>query len=430
MIAYYLLWRALTKAGARIYNTSFTQDQANIIFNIAANAVMSQPLLRGMVDKVTRQPFPKIVFSNGSYIEARSTSHHGDYLRGYKAHTVVVDEASFVDDTVVPAVIRPMLIDYSGNLILISTPFGHNYFYEEYHKGETNTPGYKSFKFPSSANPYLPRADLEFAKQNTDELTYANEYGAEFIDDQNMVFKWEVLMKAIDDYEYAVGPETAHTYVMGVDVARKIDYTTIAVIDISKKESKLVYMERFNERNVGGVAFWDYVCQRIVDVAETFNPFKVVIDSSSAGNPVTQTVQEKIPQVEEYSFSNTLQNPKKVQLISLLKLALEQGKLRFPADDKVLIDEFKFFGYKLTDSHVIQMEGTMGRHDDQVIAVALAWSANSGAGELIIAGVETGKDVEAEVRTSGTLAVDSKKDFYGQNYEYGFGNAIDFVSVV
>ena len=62
----------------RIVTASITQDQANIIFNQVVRFVRSSPILECLVESITRTPYPRLVFSNGSVIEARSTQNRGE----------------------------------------------------------------------------------------------------------------------------------------------------------------------------------------------------------------------------------------------------------------------------------------------------------------------------------------------------------------
>jgi phage terminase large subunit len=195
-----------------------TYDQSKIIFTKMIRDFETNPLLSDFIGKVkmikpkskekekkgiTLNPYPKIEFINGSTIVFRS-AERPDNLRGWSYHAVILDEAAFIEDNVVSEVIEPMLMDYGGQLIKISTPFGKsNHFYESFIKGLNSVGGYISFKFPSWVNPYIDQKWLERKKSDLGETnhTWLQEYCAEFLDDVNTVFNLDSIMRNVAEIE-------------------------------------------------------------------------------------------------------------------------------------------------------------------------------------------------------------------------------------
>jgi hypothetical protein len=355
------------------YILSITHDQTRHIFTSVKNFALNGPI-KPLIKKVTNSPFPMIEFHNGSEIRCYSTAKDGDRLRGGKAHRIVVDEASRLPDGIIDNVIMPMLVDYKGQLVLISTPAGHNEFYRYWEKGQTPNERYSSFKFPSWSNPHLPPEELEAIKQNTSEVVWNTEYGAEFMDDMNFVFKWAVVNRAVDDELPILSQaEPGKVYVMGVDVAKLKDYTVMVVLDATDpKHVNMVYHKRLPH----GLEYGEIV-EEVSRVARAFQPARFVVDATGAGNPVVDYLTPEFPQVEGYTFTNALSNPKKYFLIDQLRLGFEQKRLMI-FDDKQMLEELKFFEYERDEeTNVIKLHAQSGKHDDYVIALALAWSACS-----------------------------------------------------
>ena len=157
---------------------------------------------------------------------ARTADEDGRNLRGHSADRVIVDEAAFVRDQVIEEVIGPMLADRNGELVMISTPFGKNHFYRAFVRGQGNgvmeyrsngvmenpvlqhssTPPlrFRSFRFPSWANPHISREYIEAQREVVTERQFKVEYEAEFMDDQSAVFAWEDIQQAVSHQQSAV----------------------------------------------------------------------------------------------------------------------------------------------------------------------------------------------------------------------------------
>src|SRR5262249_50747705 len=128
-------------------------------------------------------------------------------------------------------VIRPMLTDLLGDAWFLSTPKGHNFFWELYCKGQDPLEReWSAWRMPTAANEYIPHSEIEQARLMLPEIVFAQEYLADFIQDGGCVFRRL--------REAAIAPPQPHAldyhkYVMGVDLGRRMDFTVCAVIDCS-----------------------------------------------------------------------------------------------------------------------------------------------------------------------------------------------------
>jgi len=373
MCAVDILWYALH--GTTLPNQQFiisqSQDQANIIYNAIYAFASNSPKLRNRISKIIWTPFPEMKFDNGSSIHARSTSYDGKYLRGRAAHRIFIDEAAFIKDNIVKEVVLPMLTDWNGDIVLISTPNGRNYFYEMFEKGQKEEEGTKSWQFASYTNPHISHKHIDEQKKNMLDLQFRTEYLAEFIDDQHAVFKWEHINDSLEDFEESFERHPSHIYYIGVDVAVQTDYTAITVIDgTDSKNCKIVYTERFNNKS------YEYIFGRVMACIINFQPFKVLVDETGVGAGITEQLVAACPQVEGFTFSM----PAKISLINTLKLGLEQNRIRLSKNNDNLINELKYYEYERTDQGNIKMHApTNGpiKFDDCVISLALAFQSCS-----------------------------------------------------
>jgi hypothetical protein len=116
-------------------------------------------------------------------------------IRGFsRASLVVEDEAARVDDALYYAV-RPMLAVSNGRLILMSTPWGRRgHFHKEWTEGE----GWERTRIAALECPRISPAFLEQERASIGEWWYRQEYECEFVETEDSVFQYELVMGAID----------------------------------------------------------------------------------------------------------------------------------------------------------------------------------------------------------------------------------------
>jgi PBSX family phage terminase large subunit len=132
-----------------------------------------------------------IELKNGSTIELKG-AENPDALRGIKLRGLVIDEIASIRnwDWLWQEVLRPTLTDFEAPAIFISTPKGYNHFYELYIQGQGDIhSGYRSWKFTSYDNPYIPAAEIDNAKKELTEDTFMQEYMADFRKYTGLVYK-------------------------------------------------------------------------------------------------------------------------------------------------------------------------------------------------------------------------------------------------
>jgi hypothetical protein len=129
-------------------------------------------------------------------------------------------------------VLRPTLTDYQGGAWFLSTPKSLNYFYTLFKRGQNDAGNdhgvWKSWQFPTVANPYLPAEEITAAEQELPERTFLQEYRAQFIEDAGAVFRrvLEAMRPCLQKRR-----QDGHRYVIGVDWARVNDFTVFVVVD-------------------------------------------------------------------------------------------------------------------------------------------------------------------------------------------------------
>ena len=133
--------------------------------------------------------------SNGSRVV--SLPGTGETVRGFSAPRLVIeDEAAFVDDAVYGAV-RPMLAVSGGRLILMSTPFGkRGHFFEAWRDGGTE---WLRSEVTALQCPRISEEFLEKERQALGDLWFRQEYGCEFLETVDQVFRYDDIERALSD---------------------------------------------------------------------------------------------------------------------------------------------------------------------------------------------------------------------------------------
>lgn len=299
----------------------------------------------------------RLDFPTGGSIAIRST-HDPDNLRGAGLDFAVLDEAAFMQPSVWPQVVRPMLMDSDGGAMFLSTPYGRNHFWELYKLGlDPEEPQWASFHFSSYENPLIPRAELGAIRRVTPERVWREEYMAEFVEDSGRVFR--------RIHEAATAPRDAlpvggRRYVAGVDWGRENDYTVIAVLDAETRQ--MVALDRFRE--IG----WEQQRGRLRTLCERWGVAVIWAEANSIGAPNIEALQAEGLPVRP--FTTTARS--KSALIEGLALALERGDLALLPDD-VLLGELASYSLQRLPEGGYRYSAPPGAHDDCVIALALAW---------------------------------------------------------
>lgn len=101
-----------------------------------------------------------------------------DRVEGQMWDGVLLDEYGNMAERVWPEVISPVLADTGGWAMFTGVPEGRNHYYDLIHKMK-HRPDVAIFHWPSWE--ILPPDEIEVQRANLDELTFAQEFGGEFV---------------------------------------------------------------------------------------------------------------------------------------------------------------------------------------------------------------------------------------------------------
>lgn len=299
----------------------------------------------------------KLVLTNGSTIYSLPTGLSGYGIRGYTVDLLIADEAAFIPEEVWTA-ITPMLAITRGNIILLSTPFGkQGYFYRC-----SQSDNFTQFHISSEDCPRRDDKFLAEEKKRMSELSYAQEYLGEFVDELRQFFPTDLIKKCM-----VLSSNTSNTPIdydtfLGVDVARMGGDDTVfagmACVNRKKlKQTSLDILKNFRTTEVA---------KRIIEDDKRANYKTIYIDDGGLGVGVfdmlldNDSTKRKVVAINNAARALDHEDTRRKKLLkedlynNLLNL-MERGKVQFFDDPEIMLslksvqcehkhDQFKIFG--------------------------------------------------------------------------------------
>lgn len=270
-------------------------------------------------------------------------------LRGSTFHLCICDEFAFWNnpEQSYNEDISVTLARYNGDMIVLSTPYGRNFFTELFDRGVDCQDGtIESFYFTCLDNPYLSAEFLQRKKDEVPDAVWKQEYLALETSNKDGIVTSDVIERnTIPE----LSDEESDLY--GVDYATHRDWSV--VIGINAKSGRMTHFQRFQKD--------PDETMRII--SELPSDKLVVIDSTGAGDVIYMQLAKKLNNLKGYKFTTT----SKPQLIKTLILSLERDELKFIPQVATEIGNYR---YTFNASGYVSYEGKP--FDDCVCALALA----------------------------------------------------------
>lgn len=310
----------------------------------------------------------KFKFSNGSTIQFFSFEKP-ENLRGLSASRMFIDEAAMLSDDAFNAIIKP-ICSLAKSVICLSTPRGKvGWFYKYFTLDKKLKNRYKSFHFPSSSNPMIPKDELEDARDNLPNHIWLQEYEAEFIESAANLFK-NIKECINNDFIY----NDSDRVVAGVDIGRQDDSTVITVLRLS--DNQIIYQDAWNKLD------YNVIVQKVADVINHYKPIDTIVETNSIGDFFFDALKEKTK--HKLTSFYTL-NSNKNYIIENLILAFEKENIRILDNGDMVFELDNFTCTWNASSRTLKYAGRSGVHDDRVMSLAFAFEAtrrNTNTGKL------------------------------------------------
>lgn len=316
--------------------------------------------------------------------------------RSRKFKAVVVDEAAWANDLQDQwnGAIRPTLADMQGEAWFLSSPKGLNFFYTLHQRGlDPEREDWRSWTFPTSANPYIQPEEIEAARESTPELLFQQEYEARFVDVSGAVFRnvlravWEPREELKRAQRVEPWMTWAPTFAIGIDFARTHDFTVLTAVcddpfqpiggaEDTGRDPAVSQADRWNSCSVVEIDRFrgvEYAQQmgRIKAMYERFGRPIILAESNAMGQPIIEQLARDGMRVRPFHTSNS----SKATLIDALALAFERGRVRIPNDPTLIGELLSFQATLLPASGLMRFAAPSGGTDDMVMSLALAVEA-------------------------------------------------------
>jgi hypothetical protein len=338
-----------------------------------------------------------------------------DTTRGFSNPAMLlIDEAARVSEATYDALL-PMLATGNGQLWLMSTPNGRRgFFWQEWTRGSDL---WTRISVKATECERISGRFLEEERRRKGDRVFRQEYLCEFVDADGSLFRSEDLEASVcrdvpalwDPYARAgeifngnavktTLLERRPRFYIGVDLGQSQDYTAVAVVE----RDELVFPERdpvtyafrketrfhlrFAERVPLGAPYAevaDYV-KALVKRAPLAGNSVVVVDGTGVGAPVVELLSKGklgcrvmavvITAGDGETSDGARHRVPKRDLMGGLQVAFERRRLRVAPgigafDD--LMDELRWMRVRTSADGRERISGK--RHDDLVLALALAW---------------------------------------------------------
>lgn len=326
----------------RVVVISITEDQSELMLQkILIHLTDNYPRL---IAKGKNKPTKHLVrLTNGATALTKAVGQYGLGVRGLTADILVGDEAAYVAQTIWHAV-TPVLLTTGGNIWLLSTPnTQEGYFYEAYTNRDM---GFQTFHVNSEqvadARPEPQRSHmlsyLAQEKARMTSLEYAQQYLAQFLEEQNQLFPDDLIIQCQTSSRDLA---STHPKFMGVDVARMGgDETTFEVLE---KVGRVFF---HIENIVNTYTLTTDTIQKVLELDQKFSFRTIYIDDGGLGVAVfdqllnNDQTKRKVVAINNSSRSLDRDNKRRRKLLKEdlylnLKRMMEQGEIRLLDDPEV-----------------------------------------------------------------------------------------------
>lgn len=346
-----------------------TQKQAGEMFSRVSGFIIGNPKLESYVIRNTQTELWVRWLNDGGItkIFIRATGEKGTSLRGYSPHLIVVDEASFVSDEIIKALI-PSGLATKARLWLFSTPYvSRGFFYEKCMEARKEGSIWKEFHTSSKNNPLI-KSDpvyLTLVESGVKE-SYMLEIEGEFINIGDTVIPIDLLQESLVN---DIKPKGKLRYYFGVDVARSgFDETVIIVMGVDETNTGFVVdMIKEGQSNINALTF------RIEGLAETYKPESIYIDESGLGGGLVDNCKARGLPIRPITFSLK----SKAEIFKDLRMIFEGKRIKIKYSE--IAEQLSMMSIEYTENNLMKIKSD-GR-DDAATALALVAQAISQADE-------------------------------------------------
>ena len=269
--------------GRYAYVAPFFRQAKNVTWDMFKAALMGFPCKFNEAEL-------RIDFGNGSRISLYG-GDNPDSLRGLYFDGIVMDEVADMRPAVWGEVVRPALSDRLGWALFIGTPKGVDMFYDIYMEA-VDSPDWFAVTYPASATGIIPDTELQSARGEMSESSFAREFECDFAAGRDDVLipagiAMEATRRTLSDREVTGGIK-----VLGVDIARYGDDSSVIFPVQGLKAYEPIVMRKMD--NVS-------VANKVEGLMRSFEPDYVRVDAGR-GEGVIDILRSRGLRISEVNF--------------------------------------------------------------------------------------------------------------------------------
>ena len=288
-------------------------------------------------------------------------------IRGYTVSGILVmDEVSFFPDTLPDgsepwsSVIMPITKARKPKVLVISTPKGkRGLFYEMYLRGVAQEKGFREITATIYDDKLVTEEEIEDIKRRVSPMAFEEEFMVKFLDSSVTFFRG--YENVFSDYVYN---ENVKQWI-GIDLSANGEDATIVT-----KVNELMQVKQYK---VDGTLDSKY--RQIADIINSTGNLQMsYLEINGIGAVMLNEIQKLVSNKSKLREWTTT-NQTKEKAVSTLAMAIANKEIHFNNEDKELFSELGTFIVKYTKTGHMQFEALAGRHDDRVMALAIALQA-------------------------------------------------------
>lgn len=176
---------------AKVTMMQYAQIKKRLIWYVAPSYRMAKQIMwPELMESIPKKWIKKVnettltvTLKNQTRIELKGADNP-DSLRGVGIHFLVMDEVQDIDAEAWKKVLRPTLASTGGHALFIGTPKAYNFLHQLYMLGQNpknqTINRWMSWQFPTITSPFIPEEEIEAARRDMDDKSFAQEFMASF----------------------------------------------------------------------------------------------------------------------------------------------------------------------------------------------------------------------------------------------------------
>ena len=274
---------------------------------------------------------------------------------------LVIDEAAYIPDQLPNGeefwgnIVMPITKARHPKVILVSTPQGKKgFYYDHYLRALAGEEGIAQLTRTIYDDSLVTPEEIEEIRRSIPPKAFQQEFECQFLDSSLTFF--EGFEHCFDSIAFNRSKQW-----MGVDIsANGEDATIVAMVD-----------DEGNVRTKAIEGTLDDKYKKISDIINTEHPTCIYMENNGVGTPMINEVR-KLVRNKGSIIEWTTTNSSKEEIVSKLAVDIANRAVHFSKDDGELFAEMGTFVVKLSKTKKMTFGALSGKHDDRVMAVAIA----------------------------------------------------------